>query len=136
MADSWNTPISQGSGNIIFHNNLFNNSENANVDYQYPNKVKGIINGTAIVSWDNGTVGNYWSDYNGNGSYVIDENNVDHYPLTQPVDISTVNPTPIDSSDRQILLSAIPIIAVAVLAVIIISALLLRRHRKPASLGN
>jgi hypothetical protein len=40
--------------------------------------------------WDNGVEGNYWSDYNGTDSnqdgigdtpYIIDANNVDHYPL-------------------------------------------------------
>jgi len=35
------------------------------------------------VSWNNNMVGNYWSDYNGNGSYVIDQKNVDSHPLTQ-----------------------------------------------------
>jgi len=28
-------------------------------------------------------MGNYWSDYNGKGDYVIDANNVDNYPLAQ-----------------------------------------------------
>ena len=48
--------------------------------------------------WDNGTIGNYWSDYQtkypnaneidnsgiGNTPYVIDANNIDHYPLLKP----------------------------------------------------
>ena len=33
-------------------------------------------------------MGNYWSDYNGQGVYVIDQNNVDNHPLSAPVDIS------------------------------------------------
>ena len=49
-------------------------------------------NGTDVISWDNGLVGNYWSDYNGQGAYVIDENDVDRHPLTQQVDISTTAP--------------------------------------------
>jgi parallel beta-helix repeat protein len=48
--------------------------------------------------WDNGTVGNYWSDYNGTDNddgigdtpYVIDENNQDNYPLMKPVDIEAI----------------------------------------------
>ena len=56
-------------------------------------------NGTGIVSWDNGAVGNFWNDYNGNGSYVIDENNVDHYPLPQQVNIPV--PTPNMPSNRN-----------------------------------
>jgi len=45
--------------------------------------------------WDNGSVGNYWSDYSGTGSYFINSNNVDHYPLTNPVNITLMaTPTP------------------------------------------
>lgn len=44
----------------------------------------------SVNIWDNGTTGNYWSNYNGtdnNGDgigdtpYVIDHNNQDNYPL-------------------------------------------------------
>lgn len=43
--------------------------------------------------WDNGKEGNYWADYNGTDSngdgigdtpYIIDANNIDHYPLMNP----------------------------------------------------
>ncbi|MGD6932860.1 MAG: hypothetical protein ACQCN5_01485 [Candidatus Bathyarchaeia archaeon] len=51
--------------------------------------------------WDNGSVGNYWSNYTvkypnaselgnsgiGDTAYVIDQNNIDHYPLTYPYDV-------------------------------------------------
>lgn len=50
------------------------------------------------ISWDNGSVGNYWSDYNvkypnaievdntgiSNTPYVIDQNNIDRHPLMYP----------------------------------------------------
>jgi parallel beta-helix repeat protein len=100
------TPILQGSGNIVYHNNLFNNSQNANVEHTHPYGVTGVVNGTTVVSWDNGAVGNYWSDYQskypnatevdksgvGNTPYVIDGNNTDYCPLMHPVDISTEPP--------------------------------------------
>lgn len=47
------------------------------------------------ASWDNGSIGNYWSDYNGtdaNGDgigdtpYVLDADNQDRYPLMNPWD--------------------------------------------------
>jgi nitrous oxidase accessory protein len=50
--------------------------------------------------WDNGSVGNYWHDYNGsdvNGdgigdtSYIIDANNKDNYPLMEQT--SNLNPS-------------------------------------------
>ncbi len=53
--------------------------------------------------WDNGSIGNYWIDYEtkhpnaseigntgiGNISYLMDSNNVDHHPLMYPFDIET-----------------------------------------------
>ena len=100
------TPVSEGSNNFIYQNNFINNTKNANIDYQYPypdayqelkseySNVTANINGTAIVSWDKVNVGNYWSDYSGNGTYLIDQNNVDHHPLTQQVNISSITVTP------------------------------------------
>jgi len=84
--------IGIGTGNRVYRNNL-NNSQNAFVmtacPYNITNIYYAIGNGTDTVSWDDGAVGNYWSDYAGQGIYVIDEDNVDHYPLAQEVDIST-----------------------------------------------
>ena len=80
------------SGNVIFHNDFVNNTQQT------------VLYGSTPNSWDNGypSGGNYWSDYNGvdlhNGpyqnitgsdgigdtSYVIDANNTDNYPLTKP----------------------------------------------------
>ena len=48
---------------------------------------------TSVNVWDNGSNGNYWSDYTGDDAggdgigdtpYVIDENNQDRYPLMKP----------------------------------------------------
>jgi parallel beta-helix repeat protein len=112
----------QGSNNVIQNNNFIDNSKNANVEHEW-----SIANstylidytiGTAIVSWDNGTVGNYWSDYNGNGSYVIDKNNVDHYPLTQQIVVNTTSPTP--SVPEFSLLIILPLFLVILSIVVLI----------------
>jgi nitrous oxidase accessory protein len=118
-----------GIQNQVWNNNLVDNIQQAVVH----SGLSGVLpnppytNGTDIVFWDNGTVGNYWSDYAGNGTYVIDQNNIDHHPLTKPVDIS---------SSEFTLLSAIliaGILAVIALVLVIVSLLLYRRHRKTNS---
>jgi len=75
--------MSQGGaeGNLIYNNNFIGNTQNV-----YNEAV--VTTAVSANFWDNGKEGNYWSDYNGQGSYVIDENNVDHHPLTSPVDIT------------------------------------------------
>lgn len=64
--------------NIIFHNNFFNNNDPFVIQ-----TVSGII-------WDNGFEGNFWSHYNGSDtthdgigdtSYIMENNNIDHFPL-------------------------------------------------------
>jgi parallel beta-helix repeat protein len=114
-----------GRGSLVFSNNFVGNSLNAivetNYSYYMPEDVIG--NGTDIVSWDNGIAGNYWSDYQGYGSYVINQNNVDHYPLTQQVNIHSP-----ESPLLLIQTFAISIVVIIILVVVIL--LLYRRHRK------
>jgi len=75
------------NGNVLY-NNSFDNDQNVQIT---------STNYTEV--WDNGTVGNYWSNYNGTDSngdgigdtpYIIDENNQDIYPLMNPVDVTTI----------------------------------------------
>jgi hypothetical protein len=72
------------SGNFIYHNNLIGNI------WMQAYTVSGAVN-----FWDDGypSGGNYWSDYTGvdaNGDgigdtpYIIDADNIDHYPLMKP----------------------------------------------------
>jgi parallel beta-helix repeat protein len=76
-----------GSDNRVFENNFINNWTPVQ-----------FFGSTANV-WDNGSRGNYWSDYLlkypsasqigdiWNESYLIDPKNIDHYPLVDPVTI-------------------------------------------------
>ncbi len=59
----------------------------------------------------------------GQGTYVIDENNVDHHPLMQQANISVVAPTPFST----ILL--VVVIAIAVATAVPVTLLLLYRQR-------
>jgi parallel beta-helix repeat protein len=74
--------------NSIYHNTFVNNIKQLNL------KQGNIEN--SVNAWDDGSVGNYWSDYTGvdaNGDgigdtpYVIDEDNVDRFPLMAPMSV-------------------------------------------------
>lgn len=99
--------------NVIHHNNFINNQPDGldvsipavmgdpihtNGDKPQVQWIPGLGN-----TWDDGSEGNYWSDYLtrypnaeeiantgiGNTPYLINENNIDKHPLTSPVEIST-----------------------------------------------
>jgi len=109
-------PDNVGVGNKVYYNNVFDNEENVVIE-------AGL---TDVVLWDNGLVGNYWSDYDGQGTYVIDEDNVDYHPLTQQVDISTAAPEP----QSETLLLTIAVIAAVSVLVIGVGLLVYFKKRK------
>jgi len=88
--------VGNGFSNTFFENNFARN--------------KDILSGKANF-WDNGSVGNYWSDYNGTDAdgdgigdtpYVINAGNQDNYPLVKPR-----HPTePIDTFPPRISISS------------------------------
>ena len=70
------------SGNKIYNNTCLNNSESVY-----------MLMESEINTWDNGSIGNYWSDYtgqDGNGDNIgdtpciFDGNNTDRFPLMSP----------------------------------------------------
>jgi parallel beta-helix repeat protein len=78
--------------NLFYNNNFVNNT--GNVEEYYPGLPEFPIN-----FWDNGAVGNFWSDYygadtNGDGigdtPYVVNEDNQDHFPLMDRVDVAAI----------------------------------------------
>ena len=82
---------SRFTDNLIYHNNFIDNAQSV---------INEAIVSTILVNiWDNGSRGNYWSDYTGNDTnldgigdipYVIDAKNQDNYPLMAPIDISSI----------------------------------------------
>jgi len=99
-------PLSGSSYNIVSGNNIKNNEHGVQLDYSSNNTFyhNNFINNFSQVFfympgyvnfWNNDIEGNYWSDYeerypnateiNGSGiwdtPYIIDENNVDNYPM-------------------------------------------------------
>jgi parallel beta-helix repeat protein len=89
--------------NIIYHNNFVNNQKHINdIIRFYTNNLTPINLTPPMNIWDNGSEGNYWSDYNGtdsNGdgigdtSYTVYENNIDRYPLMYPVAFDITPPS-------------------------------------------
>jgi parallel beta-helix repeat protein len=94
--NNFGVSFSSGSNNNIFYNNDFINREEVAVipKSEGTSKLDGLVE-----AWDNGTTGNYWSDYltkypnaaevDGSGigdtPYTFDPQNIDHYPLMAPV---------------------------------------------------
>jgi len=87
----WNS--TPGSNNLFF-DNIFTDNQKQVVIITTRLGMSNRPNGTDTVTWDNGTIGNYWSDYqtkypdatqNSNETYdtpyVIDANNKDNHPL-------------------------------------------------------
>ena len=87
--------VSHACNNNIYHNNFINNTL----------QVYAIL---SSIVWDDDHKGNYWSNYEDrypdaeenpdnlgvwNTPYVIDENNVDRYPLMNPITIDYPIPT-------------------------------------------
>jgi len=78
------------ANNLFYFNMFYNNTIHVSFsDY------------SSINSWDNGTFGNYWDDYNGTDSdgdgigdtpYVLNDNNTDHKPLLYPYAEYTLPP--------------------------------------------
>jgi nitrous oxidase accessory protein NosD len=75
---------SYAADNLLYGNSFLNNTEQVKL-YDTYNPIVG--------KWDNGVTGNYWSDYSGidaNGDgigdtpYVINSDNIDHFPLMSP----------------------------------------------------
>ncbi|MCW4030352.1 MAG: right-handed parallel beta-helix repeat-containing protein [Candidatus Bathyarchaeota archaeon] len=113
------------SGNRLYHNNIVDNLQNVRIENApFYNVSRYIGNGTDIISWDNGAVGNYWSDYDGNGTYVIDQNNVDHYPLTQQTSFDSRPPaSPVD------FVFLIPVAVAAIVLVVLLSLVIIKRKQ-------
>jgi nitrous oxidase accessory protein NosD len=104
--------VVSGKNNIIYANDIANNTWGINVEYGaatiYQNnfindRCDSTINPmNQPYFFDNGTLGNYWSDYGGfdankdgvgDEPYVIGDNRSDRYPLMVPFDIGSVKIT-------------------------------------------
>jgi parallel beta-helix repeat protein len=103
--------------NTFYHNVFIDNNYNVAFDE----------NVTLIGNlWDNGKEGNYWDDYNGTDNnrdgigdapYIINGNNIDHYPLIAPYDIekdTIVLPAPKSFPTALVIVSVITVAVISV----------------------
>ncbi len=97
--------ILQSDNNLVFGSDISLSVGNSTT-YVFGNNL-GLVRGSDGMCsvWDNGSLGNYWSDYFlkypnasevgntgiGDTPYVIDAHNVDHYPLMYPVGAPEIN---------------------------------------------
>ncbi len=73
----WGVTLSSRTTNsLVHHNNFYGNYNNDEQAYD-----------SQTNDWDNGTEGNWWSDWDGNGTYEIGGSSLaeDNYPLGSPV---------------------------------------------------
>jgi parallel beta-helix repeat protein len=136
-----------GSDLNIYHNNFVNNTQHVYDMLWHP---LNFANAVTYV-WDDGRQGNFWSDYNatdadgdgvGETPYVINQrgNNIDRYPLMQPVQIEfklPIEPEPTPSLSPEPTPSAAPFptaliaaASVASIAITIIALIIYFKKRK------
>jgi len=111
-----------GSQNNSIYNNIFGNNTR-DVFITGESVIQGweTVHTPLMNTFDNGTTGNYWSNYhgtdnNGDGigdtSYIVDTYNRDNYPLMNPVDISEIPEFP--SWTPPLLIMIVAVLAVTV----------------------
>lgn len=131
------------ASNHIYLNDFINNNLTlANARFMAPNPTN---------NWDNGTAGNYYTEYfskypnatQGNNTgisstpYIMDEDNIDRFPLMEPVeDYLTMPTTPLPTKTTPPVTDPVPllIVGITVLAVAaaIVAVIYIRKSRAKA----
>lgn len=121
--------LNSSSDCVITENMIYNNTgvgisldgtSNRNDIYEntFENNAPNAISEGSSNNWDNQVdTGNRWSDYSGEGPYIIDENDQDDYPI---VDLPTTTPTTVEPWEVDPLVLLVAGGAVGVVALVII----------------
>jgi len=109
---SYGIKLYYSSENIIYGNNITKSNYGIYLDHSSDNRFyhnnligneKQVYTYMSINAWDNGSEGNYWSDYKGNDTngdgigdtpYIIDKGIQDNHPLMSPWTISREKQAP------------------------------------------
>ncbi|NLE05614.1 MAG: hypothetical protein GX638_12550, partial [Crenarchaeota archaeon] len=128
--------LMDSQGNFIYNNNFVGNIR------QVTDAAPVAIVSFSVNVWDNGTTGNYWSNYNGTGnmSYIINEYNKDNYPMLIPFEIPIENfPSFLPNSPSPTQILSIPpildypfflILLIVLLCILVIGLLRKKRYEK------
>jgi parallel beta-helix repeat protein len=121
--------LNSSSACVITENMIYNNTgvgisldgtSNRNDIYEntFENNAPNAISEGSSNNWDDQVdTGNRWSDYSGEGPYIIDENDQDNYPI---VDLPTTTPTTVEPWEVDPLVLLVAGGAVGVVALVII----------------
>jgi parallel beta-helix repeat protein len=94
-------PLPPDLRNFIYYNDFVNNTRDFLNEAIYIGDTGVLLYPALVNVWDNGTVGNYWSNYKGtdaNGDgigetpWVLADSNQDNYPLMTPLEIKNTTP--------------------------------------------
>lgn len=117
--------------NVLYHNSFVDNTWNVyDCECEDP-KWKQHLN-----IWDNGTCGNYWSDYQsddvdkngiGDTSYAVSEDDIDAYPLMEPFSIALTEKQGFLGTDIPFELA---VVVLAGAAIIVVTGLYIVLKRK------
>jgi parallel beta-helix repeat protein len=135
--------ISSSENNSIFNNIFDKNAVNVFITGETAFRWSETVVLSLMNTFDNGTIGNYWSNYNGtdnNGDgigdipYIIDENNRDNHPLMMPYEFSltlSLSPSPEPAPEAEpfpiVLVAAV---SVAVIALVVVGLLVYHKKHK------
>jgi parallel beta-helix repeat protein len=129
------------NNNTIYHNNFYKQEGETQVSIPIEKTPFGTEKEEGVDVWDNGTAGNYWSDYNGtdaNGDgigdtpYTMSTKNIDNYPLMTPfeVDNSTTTLPTTEPSTEPLPTTTLIITSIILIAVISSTLIVYFRKRK------
>lgn len=134
--------ISVSENNSIFNNSFDKNTVNVFITGETVIRGRETVVLPLMNTFDNGTTGNYWSNYNGtdnNGDgigdipYIIDENNRDNHPLMMPDELSltpSLSPSPEPAPKAEPFPTTLIIASIVSVAVIGIGLLVYLKKRK------
>ncbi len=107
-----------GVFNTIYSNNFVNNTYGFLNEAVFIADTGVLLHPPLVFIWDNESVGNFWSDYNGTDlnndgigdtTYIVDDhypledaNDADHYPLMNQVDTNIFASYPLVSSNNPV----------------------------------